>query len=501
MDQDYSGQQLADRARFRGQDCRRDRFVGADLCGADFTDADLREANFRNARLTGACLDGADLTGARLTVAQLGGAQLRKTRLAEANLAGAYLHGADLSGADLTRASLFGANLRGANLSGTHLAGADLEEADLTGADLRGAVLEETTLTKAVFEGASLPGARLIRADLPGADFRGADLSDADFQGRLDFTDTDLSRANLSRANLEGAELSFALSLRGASLVGANLRNALLSGADLREADLSDADLGGARLYETDLRNAKLDRTRGVRVDRTRTGQAIFSHGAPDAWSVLRRYYSGHPFSFALLFLIIFLVPYVARTLFWAGISELEKYVLSHHEQLDKLCDDLEQDPDPQVRNWAGKLRERVRVLKNWFPEHFQQRHIFWVLLGFDRSWWHIGLTVALLLFNLLRGVLVFMVGPMKDEEDRTGVSPPFFEWLWRWPPWRWFLPPYGWLLTPWKWTLPFRGYRYLIWIHYVVRVMMWFSIIAGAVLAVMWLSGLVWVPRPGAFS
>jgi uncharacterized protein YjbI with pentapeptide repeats len=76
-------------------------------------------------------------------------------------------------------------------------------------------------------------------------------------QGRLDFTQVNLSGANLSGANLSEADLTGA-DLSGADLRQAKLYASFIGGANLRSANLRGAKLNGAILTTADLSFADL---------------------------------------------------------------------------------------------------------------------------------------------------------------------------------------------------------------------------------------------------
>jgi hypothetical protein len=55
-------------------------------------------------------------------------------------------------------------------------------------------------------------------------------------------------------------------------------------------------------------------------------------------------------------------------------------------------------------------------------------------LLGFDQEPWSAVLSVALLLYNVARALLTYSIGPLRDEEERTGNTPARADY---WPWWR----------------------------------------------------------------
>ena len=256
------------------------------------------ERDFRDADLRGA---GADLSGARLVWTNLS-----EANFSGANLSGANLHGADLSGANLTKAKLLDTDLQGADLTGADLTGADLTKVILGGANLTGA-----NLTKAKLNRAELTEATLTRAMLTEATLDSARLFNADLTG-----------ATLIKASLTGA------SLVRAKLTGAKLTGTYLTGTYLNWADLTGATLDNAYLKQANLLNIRIDAITtfkdagvdGCRISRY-TLESLNEYGGltrgqrmvmaiEDGPATLRASYSGFLAWIHLLALAAFSFPY-----------------------------------------------------------------------------------------------------------------------------------------------------------------------------------------------
>lgn len=97
----------------------------------------------------------------------------------------------------------------------------------------------------------SLRGATLVHADLIKAPLQGANLEEA-YLGLAHLEGAHLGLAHLEGAHLEGAHM------KGAHLAGAHLERAHLEGAELEGADLMGAHLEGAHLLFAELRLAYL---------------------------------------------------------------------------------------------------------------------------------------------------------------------------------------------------------------------------------------------------
>ena len=331
-------------------------------------------------------------------------------------------------------------NLKGAHLSGVHLEGAHLSEAHLEGAHLLGAHLE---------------GADLFRAHLEGAHLSEAHLEGAHLLSAL------LERADLFRAHLEGAQLLGA-HLEGAHLSGVHLEGADLREAHLKEADLSQANLNGAKLSDANLERTKLDDVLGMRLDHCFTLHTRFSPAASgsivagilvaadrwpftdeekpvrervkravraffdsrEPWSVLRKNYSGAMVIVHLALFALFLAPYVGRTIWWVTVSEVESRARDYLEEV------REEGEASMVRTEARRLSRTDALFReeNKYP-------VWQLLLGWNKGWFSLGVVLLLIFYNVARYLLVRLVAPLRDEEERTGWSPAYDDYGWMlWP-------------------------------------------------------------------
>lgn len=212
-------------------------------------------------------------------------------------------------------------SFRGANLEAANFIEAMLVSADFGQANLSRAYLGTKECDFAKFDGANISGAILSRAGLRGASFSRADLNGVDLQNAC-LLDASFSGANLSGADLRGANLI------GATLIRTVLQGANLNGANLESANLSGADFSRALLNRANLTNADLTNVRGLEVDSTRLVHARFSPNANDAWSALRRTYTGPKLAINLLFVCLFFAPLIAKGATLSALSEVQQLVL-----------------------------------------------------------------------------------------------------------------------------------------------------------------------------
>jgi hypothetical protein len=301
--------------------------------------------------------------------------------------------------------------------------------ANLRNINLEGAVLRETRL-----DGADLYGARLGGACLLGAHLEGAVLQAAH-----------LEEAILSGANLEGASLAYA-NLQGALLCGTQLKGASLHHANFREADLRG------------VQNAVFDESNVI--------QARFGLAAKDPWSILRRKYTGVMFVFHFMFLLVFIIPYIGRASFWKAINRGQMLYSSLSSELVEDLRRIDHDRELARDQWRERVRleladlgldddkmQRIRELVDegvaaevgglqgslskrisdrldavgpCLQENCIDTPVWRILLQLDKSPRAAFLALSLLLYNVLRGLLTWQLGLMRDEEERSGLTPPW---------------------------------------------------------------------------
>jgi len=330
-------------------------------------------------------------------------------------------------------------------------------------------------LSDANLEGADLSHANLKRAGLSGANLEGADLSHANLK-RAGLFDANLEGADLSRANLEEASFCGA-NLKGADLFDANLEGADLFNANLKGADLSGANLEGADLSGANLEGADLRAVINIRLDSSRIKEAQFSSRAPDPWSVLRRAYTGPMFTFSLLGLIVFSLPYIGKIGFWSYVNRGQGYTQGLLNTISQRA--YAQGINDQTITELGLSSEEINSLSKCLSEACEQQSIWQLLLGMDQSGLFWMLPLILIVYNLLRGSLTYLVAPMRDEEERSGYSP-----IWRH---RGNVKPYHK-----KW---WQGYRVLFYAHKVVSVLGVIALITFFINAVYWLCQPIYLP------
>jgi uncharacterized protein YjbI with pentapeptide repeats len=381
-------------------------FEGLDLhdchfAGSEFTRTNLKSSNLPDT-LIAVAFKQADLTGASLP-----------KKLRDLNMEGVVLERVDLSSVDLSKTNLSGARLSTAQVSGADFSGAILDRAVLRDLDLSDCQLGDATLREAHLERAVLP------KSMKKAVFTGAILTDAVLPE--DLSDLDLTGATLTNVRLDRRNLR-----------GANLSHADLSGAQLAEADLTGAILTNANLTGADLRKAKK-----IVLDSTQIRNTHFSPHTDNRWLALRRDYTGTRFITHLMLLLLFVLPYAIEAATWVNVGRIEARIQAEAEKLQAAAMELRSNGQTRIADLLDSLASSVPC-----PEgECDTRRVWELLLGLHR----IGVadhTVAvsigfvLILYNVCRGILTFRVGPLREEEERSGYSPALkgldgYAWLW----------------------------------------------------------------------
>jgi hypothetical protein len=77
-----------------------------------------------------------------------------------------------------------------------------------------------------------------------------------------------------------------------------------------------------------------------------------------------------------------------------------------------------------ETKEWTEQGAQLVRLLAPSKTVRVRRRPVWYLLLGIERGPWPAVLSAALLLYNVARALLTYFIGPLRDEEERTGNSP-----------------------------------------------------------------------------
>lgn len=269
------------------------------------------------------------------------------------------------------------------------------ERAKFDGLHVEHINLRRMRLDKASFRRTHLNHADLNSAQLSGATFRGACLADADlYECNLyaaDLRSASLSRANLRRVNAEQADFK-----------QADLYRADAANAQLRRAQFDNANFAGASLFGAQFDHARVRDATGLLFD-TNPAHGIDGK-AQDAWSLLRREYTGPRYLIHLVLLIAFLLPFIGRIVQLSALAEA-------HDGIVAIAD-LESTP------------AAVEDVASYISTQYTRENAFLVLIGWTRGWEFALLTLVIVTYNCLRALLTTRVASLRDAEERSGVTP-----------------------------------------------------------------------------
>ncbi len=302
--------------------------------------------------------------------------------------------------------------LNDADLKGADLSKCNLQTSEMNGIDLSNANLSLTNLSKSSLKEAILFGAKLDRANLTGAILEDADLRMVTAKNAI-FSTTQAHGANLSGAIIQESQLG------RADMIDTDLREAEFQNSDLRRVKME-----GAILWTTHLDGADLRGATGMKFDDTIIKDTIFSPRSPDRWSTLRRYYTGPRYAITLILLIAFILPYFTKAAGWVAAAKAQ-------ESMESFVDDIETGLLNSTQVDAANTaiaEELIKSIRHKLPvpgnQEWEQAQVWELLLGVDKGPWYFFSTCMLILYNLFRGMLTWVVGPMRDAEERSGVSP-----------------------------------------------------------------------------
>jgi hypothetical protein len=277
-------------------------------------------------------------------------------------------------------------------------------------------------------------------------------------------------------------------------------------------ANLSFCDFGPtARFTLARLGGADLRRTRGFAPDDTFVRHAHFSARPNDSWSILRRAYTGPRLIFNLLFLCVFFLPFVARTVAWVAAGKAQTEVVSRMEELEHTL----ASHRPSQPELVDLLTSSLRAIRSRMPggaaETWRETAVWKLVLGIDKGLAIWISALLLLLYNIGRGAMTYIVAPMRDAEERSGYAPKRKAETWKRHRDEYHDEVFADEVARHNWKPPlihrmritqlwlagyFDAYGWLIWPHRFLRVLFAFAVAAFLWNASHWLMTPVWVQQ-----
>ena len=294
------------------------------------------------------------------------------------------------------------------------------------------------------------------------------------------------------RDGREGFDLSdepLPINMAGLDLRHSDFANATLGATDLRGANLAESNFAGATMWLADLEGADLTDVKGLALSENNIRNARFSPNADDDWSVLRRTYTGARLLFHVLLMLAFFLPFVAKTFYWVALNNAQNHAMTLYSDVAKAVI-THPELESVFHRVEADLKQRNELLKQ--RNELRQYAVWQLLLGVDRGLPTALLTIALLVYNLCRLILTRLVGPLREEEERSGITPKRGGWFsatrMRFP----WIPDVRGSFYWFKHEV--REYRWLMSLHYI-------TVSLGAVAAISflwnawhWLTPSIWV-------
>lgn len=301
----------------------------------------------------------------------------------------------------------------------------------------------------------------LSKREFDGFNFDGTNFSGATLTASK-FKDIRIRNGILEAADLSNAEFV------NSKLQACNLQRATLERAKFVECDLSGANFTDGLLPGASFSGSSLQSVIGIRFDATYLREVQLSPYANDEWSILRRSYSGSRLFFHLVLLMVSMLPYAVQMFGWVSVSIVQDAESILQVQAAKEVE--RRVANTQFQSELDKVVARLLAMEPCLKSECVERSVLRILLGgVPGEWYHWLLTLCVVLYNAGRGGLIWTVGALRDEEDRSGYTPR---------------------------RLGAGGYQILMRAHVTVRVLLVGNLVALAFHLVDWLSRIVVVPR-----
>jgi uncharacterized protein YjbI with pentapeptide repeats len=191
-------------------------------------------------------------------------------------------------------------------------------------------------------------------------------------------------------------------------------------------ASMHYVDFHGARLTNCNLQDVDFRRCERFRFDLSDIKGIRIPYHSNDPWSVVTRNYTGTKMLFNLGFLAVFFIPYLAKGAALILLSNMEPRLAGLMSELNAKSSAI--GIGSQEFNFEAMCAKLACV----------EKPVWQVMLGPDASRTLLAAAIALLFYNVARGVLTWRISPMKEEQDATSITPPY-------------LPPDVGFRDPWK--------------------------------------------------
>lgn len=381
-----------------------------------------------------------DLKHAQIQQASLNRCEFRDTTIDEA-----FLDFSDLSRSSFRRCSLVGTNANGCiaksltasdssfmrlDADSIDLEGTGLMRCRFDGAQIPSENLESTRIVDTHFDHACLTKSRFIDSHMQGVSFAYACLENTSYDN-VDFESVTFNgdrKSIVSTQDQEKYDKHNATERKSHWLINRLEKVWFLSGR--RRARRYCCSYPSTILDNPDLRNAARFDANGQSVRGTK-----FSPHPTDPYSIVRTEYTGSMMLFHIVALAVFFAPLILRTAVWVSAGRIQ-----HATGTDVL-------PLTETRS------------------------VFAMVMGYEPDTWLRGWAPAIpafvmLLYNILRAVMTWWLGKVRDAEERSNHLPMIEDYWW------------------------------CYWLHkYFMRWIFWFAVASFAYNLIRWMSTSVAVP------
>ncbi len=382
---------------------------------------------------------------------------------------GANLKSVNFEGAIFDHCILAQSKMKGANLAKSFFDECNIQQGNLSEAILSSSHFQNCNLAWCDFTKSKLDRSKFVNCYAIRSKFDYASANNAELIG-INLSSATAKNFVLAKARIEDVVI-YRVSSNGIDLSSSTITTTDFNICSMDGANFSNAILKSVSLHESNLTNANLVDCKGIIFSSNIIRNAILTPHSSDPWSVLRYTYTGPRLIFNLLFFLVFLSPYIAKSVFWLGVTRYQSYILDNWT-ISSNADSL------GVYSNSLCLSDKCDHLQVWE-----------VILGLDKPPLFWITALILIYYNFQKFILTMIVSPLRDEEERSGVVPSYYSGI-----------NTTSLLSvkqlPILVSRFMRSYYWMYRIHQFISPLFWLGIIIFLLHTLDWLSMYVYVPE-----
>ncbi len=149
-----------------------------------------------------------------------------------------------------------------------------------------------------------------------------------------------------------------------------------------------------------------------------------------DPWTLLIRNYSGPNYIINTIYVILFFIPHIVQVIVYSTIGSAQAVAISSLSDLVERADQaMNQAIQPADLGQAAPIPDRVRrsltdLRARINDRRLQEWPLWMVLLGLNQAWFVPVVILSILVLNVARLQLTTAVASLREQEQRSGVSP-----------------------------------------------------------------------------